>query len=348
MRRMSPLTLAKAAILLALVSTASPPTARADGPVAVGVNGADQLARDANLGWVRTGSYWKDINPSWGVYDWSGADRVVDESLARGQQVLFILSGAPAWCGGGSNGATPCPIEFWKSFVNQVSLRYAGRVAAYEIWNEPDLSGQAAFGVGWDRTLTSYPRYVDYLVEAARIIRRNAPGTLVVGPAMAKSTSRSVTIWEQLDQTNFTDGNASSFLDVVSFHHNSTRGEDHSEDIAVDIRDRITNIIRRFNPKNGYKPMWVTEFGWKVDNVTITEATQRVRTKNLLIEMGGGGYGILRGFNIPKAFIYVLRTCDGDEGFGIYRCSKFPRPVVSTYLKTLPFPATQDPSVPRE
>lgn len=106
-----------------------------------------------------------------------------------------------------------------------------------------------------------------------------------------------------------------------------------------------------YNPRNGWKPMWITEFGWKVDGFTITEATQRVRTKNLLIEMGGGGYGILNGFNIPRAFIYRQFGCDGDNGFGIYRCynnTPYPRPVVYNYLQTLPFPATQDPSVPRE
>src|SRR5207245_2688541 len=107
-----------------------------------------------------------------------------------------------------------------------------------------------------------YPRYIDYFVEAARIIRRNAPGTLIVGPAMAKSESRAVTIWQQFDRTNYPDGHASSFLDVVSFHHESRRKDEHSEDIAWDIRTRITNLVRRFNPRNGYKPMWVTEFGW--------------------------------------------------------------------------------------
>ncbi|HEV7508739.1 MAG TPA: glycosyl hydrolase [Thermoanaerobaculia bacterium] len=336
------------AVLVALLWAMSFSAARADGPVTIGVNGSDQLARDANISWVRTGSYWAEINPSPGVWDFSIAESRVQGALDRGQQVLFILSGAPAWCGGGSNGATACDIELWKSFVDQVTLHFQGRIAAYEVWNEPDLSGQGAFGVGWDRSLTSYPAYIDYFVEAARIIRRNAPGTLVVGPAMSKSTSRSVTIWEQFDQTNYPDGNASDFVDVVSFHHATTRGDAHSEDVAWDIHDRITNIIRRFNPRNGYKPMWVTEFGWKVAGTNITESTQRVRIKNLLIEMGGGGDGILSGFNIPKAFIYVLKTCDGDEGYGIYRCDNTPRPVVSTYLWTKPFPATQSPSEPRE
>ena len=338
-------------VLLALLLTLTSAAAHADGPVSIGVNGQGPLSEDAHIGWLRVTFYWSHLNPEWLVWDeqkFSELQGILDDAQMRGQQVLLILSGAPAWCGGGSNGASPCDIHWWKTYVDEVYRRFAGQIAAYEIWNEPDLSGQSAYAVGWDRPLGSYPRYVDYLAEAARIIRRNAPGTLIVGPAMAKSTSRSVTIWQQLDQTWFSDGNASDFLDVVSFHHNTTRGEDHSDDIAWDIHDRIKWQIRYYNPRNGWKPMWITEFGWKVDGFTITESTQRVRTKNLLIYMGGGGSGILTGSNITHAFIYRLFGCDGDEGYGIYRCNQTPRPVVSNYLWTLPFPATQDPSVPLE
>jgi polysaccharide biosynthesis protein PslG len=336
--------------LLACLATLSfsPSPALADGPVAIGLNGHGQLAQNAHIGWVRITYYWRDINPSFGVWNFDGLEAAVEDARARDQQILLILSGAPTWCGGGTNGATPCSIEFWKSYVEQVSSRFAGRIAAYEIWNEPDLSGQAAFGVGWDRNINTYPRYVDYLAEASRIIRRNAPGTLVVGPAMSKSSSTSAAIWQQLEQTVFPDGSASDFLDVISFHHATTRADMHSEDVAWDIHDRIKWMIRYYNPSNGYKPMWVTEFGWRVSGSTLTESTQRVRIKNLLIEMGGGGQHILSGFNIPVAFIYRQHGCDGDDGYGIYRCNQTPRPVVSTYLWTLPFPATQDPSVPRE
>jgi hypothetical protein len=338
-------------VLLAFLATLTFTPARADGPVSVGLNGFGPLSQDSHIEWLRVTHYWSFINTSWGVYDFGGLEPIVNDAERHSQKILLILSGAPAWCGGGSNGATPCNIEFWKSYVDRVSSQYAGRIAAYEIWNEPDLSNQGAYGVGWDPDINTYPRYVDYLAEAARIIRRNAPGTLIVGPVMSKSTARSVSIWQQLDQTFFPDGNASDFLDVISFHHATTDAGVHSEDVAWAINNQITNIIRRFNPRNGYKPMWVTEIGWKVQGVHLSESTQRVRTKNLLIELGGGGFHILSGFNIPRAFIYRQGGqggCDGDEGYGIYRCDGSPRPIVSTYLWTLPFPATQDPSVPRE
>ncbi len=335
------------AVSLALAAVAGlAPAVRADGFVTIGVNGSGPFSKDAHLGWIRSGDYWANINPGYNQWNFGLADAIVNEAASQGQKVLFILSGAPAWCGGGTKGNTPCPIDYWKTYVDQVTLHFQGRVAAYEIWNEPDLINQSAFGVGWDWwDIDTYPhRYIDYFVEAARIIHRNDPAAKVVGPAMSGSTTRAVTIWQQFENTNFTDGNASSFLDVVSFHHNGQESQ-HSEDVAAKIKERL-QLIARWNPRNAGKPVWVTEFGWSA--TATSEATQRTRIKNLLIEMGGGGYGYLRGYNIPQAFIYVLKTCDGDEGKGIYRCSGFPRPVVSQYLQLLPFPAAQDPSVPRE
>jgi hypothetical protein len=343
------------AVLFALLLTLTTLAAHAEGPVAIGVNGYGQLAQDAHIGWARVTFYWRDLNPAAGVWNedkFTELQGIVTDARGRGQKILLILSAAPAWCGGGTNGTYPCPIEYWKTYVDEVSRRFEGQIEAYEIWNEPDLVNSGV-GVGWAQSINTYPRYVDYLAEAARIIHSNAPGTLVVGPVMSGSDSRAVSIWQQLEQTWFPDGNASDFLDVISFHHNTAREDDHSEDMAWDIHDRIKWIIRYYNPRNGWKPMWITEFGWKVSS-SISEATQRVRTKNLLIQMGGGGSGILagEGFNIPVAFIYRLFGCDGDKGYGIYGCDSYnnpyPRPVVSTYLQTLPFPATQDPSVPVE
>jgi hypothetical protein len=326
-------------------------TIRADGPVTIGVNGSGPLTRSANIGWIRSGDYWANINPGFQQWNFAHADLVISEAESQSQKVLFVLSGAPPWCGGGPRWNTPCPIEFWKTYVDEVSRRYRGRVAAYEIWNEPDLINQAAFGVGWDRwDMKVYPTYVDYFVEAARIIRLNDPAAKIVGPALAGSDTRAVTIWQLFQNTNYADGNASNFVDVISFHHNGKEGQ-HSEDVANNIRSRMI-LIQRWNPRNYTKPVWITEFGWKVGPGQISEDSQRTRIKNLLIEMGGGGFGILRGYNIPQAFIYVLRTCDGDETWGIFRCEPqpfgSPRPVVWQYLQTLPFPAKQDPAVPRE
>jgi len=352
--------LRKGSFMLTLLLTALmllPAIALAEGPIVIGVNGQDgSKARDANISWVRMGPYWKDIHTGFNQFNFAQVDSDNDYAYAHGQNILMILSGAPTWCGGAMNGNTPCPVEYWRAYVDALTrhmyerkLQGRGGVAAYEIWNEPDSINQSAFGVGWDWwDLDTYPhRYIDYFVEAAKIIHANDPTALVAGPAMKSSKTRAVTIWQQFENTFLPDGrNASDLLDVVTFHHNGAEWE-HSETIAINIKDRIENIIRRWNPRNYRKPVWVTEFGWRADE--IGDDSQRIRIKNVLIEMGGGGFGYLRGYNVQKAFIYRLSGCDGDGGWSIYNCPfGFPRPVVSQYLQTLPFPATQVPWVPRE
>ena len=154
---------------LGLALAACAQAALAARPVVIGTNGSGPLSLAANVGWVRTGAYWSTVEPAPGQWDWNVADAIVDGARANGQQVLYILSGAPQWACGCTNGAArPANIELWKDFVSHVALHMKGRVAAYEIWNEPDLTANTTYGVGWDADLNASPRYVDYLVEAAQ------------------------------------------------------------------------------------------------------------------------------------------------------------------------------------
>jgi hypothetical protein len=261
----------------------------------------------------------------------------VSEARANGQQVLYILSGAPQWACGCTNGAAPPPIDLWKTYVSQVVAHMKGRVAAYEIWNEPDLSGNATYGVGWDADVTVAPRYVDYLVEAARIVRAVDPAARIVGPSLSGGwNSRTLQIFSQLESTEYPDGNASSFVDVVSVHANA-----HDDWTAADAADRLwwnkLYPLQQYNPANAGKPIWLSEFGWSSDS--IGEAEQRDRIRDFVIAATGENVR-LAPFRITHAFIYVLgRGC--ETGQSIYRCDSTPKLAVTDYLRTLPFPAVQ-------
>jgi hypothetical protein len=108
-------------------------------------------ARDAGAGANRWEFRWEEIERAPGVYDWSAADRVIAANDAAGLPLLAILIGTPAWAGaaagappsgldappiladGAVNGANP-----WGRFVHAMAERYRGKIAAYEIWNEPN------------------------------------------------------------------------------------------------------------------------------------------------------------------------------------------------------------------
>jgi hypothetical protein len=324
-------------LFLLLALALSPALAYAARPVVIGTNDGGLLSRAANVGWARVSVYWSAVEPSPEAWTWSEADAVVDGARANGQQVLYILSGAPAWACGCANGATPPPIDLWKRYVGRVAAHMKGRVAAYEIWNEPDLSGNATYGVGWDADLTVAPRYVDYLVEAARIVRAVDPAARIVGPSLSGGWNyRTLQIFSQLESTEFPDGNASSFVDVVSVHANA-----HDDWTAADAGERLwwnkLYPLQTYNPRNAGKPIWLSEFGWSSD--AIGEAAQRDRIRNFLIGATGES-ARLAPFRITHAFIYVLaRGC--ETGQSIYRCDSTPKEVVTEYLQTLPFPAVQ-------
>ena len=324
---------------LALALLLSAAVAGAARPIVLGTNDGGPLSRAANVGWVRVSVYWSFVEPAQGQWTWQYADAVVDEGRANGQQVLYILSGAPAWaCAGCTNGARPpSNIELWKTYVRQVVTHMKGRVAAYEVWNEPDLMNNSGFGVGWDADVNASPRYVDYLVEASRIIRSIDPAARVVGPVLSGGLNfRTYQILSQLETTQFPDGNASSFVDVISVHANA-QDDWTAADAAEKLWTNKLSFVQQYNPKNAGKPIWVTEFGWS--SAVIGEEAQRDRIRDFAIGMTGE-HARLAPFRITHAFIYVLgRGCETAQS--LYRCDSTPKLAVTGYLRTLPFPAVQ-------
>ena len=109
-------------------------------------------AREAGAGGNRWELRWDRIEPRRGEYDWSEVDRVVAANQAAGMPLLAILIGTPAWAGDGSASAVPAGLDAppilpdgtvvaanaWGRFVHTLASRYRGRIAAYEVWNEPN------------------------------------------------------------------------------------------------------------------------------------------------------------------------------------------------------------------
>jgi hypothetical protein len=127
-----------------------------DGGLVPGVAASVQVAwmsraREAGAGGNRWEFRWESIEPQPGAYDWREADRVVAANAAANLPLLAILIGTPAWAGPAA-GAPPAGLEAppiladgtinpaspWGRFVHAFASRYRGRVAAYEIWNEPN------------------------------------------------------------------------------------------------------------------------------------------------------------------------------------------------------------------
>jgi len=68
--------------------------------------------------------------------------------------------------------------DYW-TFVGALAARYAGRVDAYEIWNEQTLRRE------WNGQPLSASRYVELLAGAYNAVKAADPGAVVVSGAPA-------------------------------------------------------------------------------------------------------------------------------------------------------------------
>src|SRR5581483_8010141 len=102
----------------------------------------DKLAA-AHVPWVRLDIGWSSLE-----YDGSGQiaawyeqrlDTLIDEATTRHIKVLGLIKGLPAW--NALTATSSDPALFASQFAEVsgwLAARYKGRVAAWELWNDPD------------------------------------------------------------------------------------------------------------------------------------------------------------------------------------------------------------------
>jgi hypothetical protein len=123
-----------------------------------------------------------------------------------------------------------------------VVSRYKGHIQAYEIWNEPNLTGFWSGSTDQMLTLTR---------EASQIIRNIDPKALVVSPS---ATTAAGIPW----LTEFLKKGGGPYVDVIGFHFYVEPQFPPEE--MVPLIQRVRHVL----VENGVadKPVWNTETGW--------------------------------------------------------------------------------------
>lgn len=105
------------------------------------------LIREAGFKWVKQTFAWRDIEIEQGTYDWSRADQVVflaTEVFTR--NLIARLDREPYWdrrdypLGQGIAAGPPRHLQHFFDFCAAIAARYKGKIAAYQVWNEPNLA----------------------------------------------------------------------------------------------------------------------------------------------------------------------------------------------------------------
>ena len=233
-----------------------------NGPEGLSMQSVHQVA-GLGVGWVRVFAAWNIFEPTRGHLNEAELG-TLEEGLAalpKGTKVIVDVVNTPQWETGSSNPAMPPsdPADYAR-FAGALAKRFAGRVAAWEVWNEEDASLWWASG-------PDPAAYTAILKAAYPAIKSAEPkATVVLGGLTGND-------YEFLSQL-YADG-AKGFFDAVAVHTDTICDVESPYEI---LRNGQTDPrISRWSFL-GYRtvhevmlahgdgsPIWMTELGWSTD-----------------------------------------------------------------------------------
>jgi beta propeller repeat protein len=251
---------------------------------------AVQLQRTlaAGFGWQKTRIAWAEIETRKGQFNWSETDRIVRASNNVGLQVLARVDVAPLWARPDANPHGP-PINYgdYSDFIHALVQRYRtgsehGRIAAIEVWNEPNLQKDWGYLPVNRQQAADYTRLLQGAYQAAK---RADPNVTVVSAALSPTgwndeTARPDDVYlHWLYQAGF-----GSWFDALGIHGLGYRWAPEAVPTSAEGYTHPSFYFRRVEQMREImvqygdvdKQIWLTEFGWHTDPVNPTFAWYRV------------------------------------------------------------------------
>lgn len=242
---------------------------------------------DANVpfGSVRlwdSGTSWSQIETSPGQYQWDLLDNAVDNAEEHGvDDILLVLGSTPAWNAKRvvvgdypAPGAASAPkdLDAWDDFVRATAKRYAGRINAYQIWNEASLT------MFWDGT----PKQMAQLTKRAYdIIKEVDPQATVVA---ASTTVRLPGAFNRFF-TRYLEGlrDLDWPVDVFAAHlYPASRG---TTDVRAEFITQVLGALKAAGAPE--RPVWDTELNYGLAGPGSDNPRQRIvgsRARDWVVE----------------------------------------------------------------
>ena len=236
------------------------------GTLALGFNVANldnaYLSHDLGFEWTKGFASWERTEPERGVFNWIDVDNTVRSAEQNGLKLFLRVDRAPTWARPpdtiGSH--PPTDLEAFGIFWETLATRYKGRVAAYELWNEPNL------GFEWGFQPPDPALYVEMLrVAHAALERADPDAKLVVGALGVTTEVSDSNLDDLLWMEGFYEalGNTSPRpYDAFSTHpYGLGQPPDVSPEVGLGLRrvEQQRALMERWGDTS---PLWLTETGY--------------------------------------------------------------------------------------
>ncbi len=224
-----------------------------------------ELERMSQLGLccLRQPFRWTEIEPSPGNFEWAPLDRVVDAADRHGLSIIAVLDTTPSWARPAGSPSTTPPTELIHlgEFAGELAARYSGRVLAYQIWDEPNLSAH------WGDQYVDPAAYALLLREVAIYVRQRDDQAIILTAALAPTLENGPL---NLSDVAFLDGlyaaNAAPWFDVVTAQPYGFEWPPETPAGSGRLDFARVELLRRVMEAHGdaNTPIWLAAFGWAV------------------------------------------------------------------------------------
>jgi len=271
-------------------------------------------AKAVNAKLIRVSAVWSSLEPKQGQQNLTylaAIDRLVDGASARGIRTLLLVVGTPCWASSApakncsaananESAATRYPPADPADFVKIstfLAARYGTKLAAFEVWNEPDQSNQL-YWAGPDKI----KRYVALAQAAYAPLKAANPQMTVLAGAFVGGDGR----WLQA----LYDAGIKGSYDALSVHF-------------YDLPLEALRQTRAVETHNGDKaPLWLAETGFSScykhgrkdaakDHVCLTRAGQAQALTDLFAATRSTSW-------LKATIVYTLQDESTAYQFGLW------------------------------
>ena len=315
------------------------------------------LAVDAGLNWVKQQVPWQEVENQPNIYNWAFLDKFVNTMNGKGLNILLSVVKAPDFYKAeeskkGTTHGRPGDPTTLRTFMKAIASRYQGRVQAYEIWNEENLS------LEWGTfSNASYGEFVELMKQGYIGTKEGDPDAVVIlgAPTPTGVLSNTIGIDDAFYLGKVFDHNGGevfNYFEALGVHPNG--GPNAPDDTQANpahsnatcnggwsnhpsfFFDRYKELYNLMQARgHGDKTVWFTEFGWAVNDPPVTNyeysrcnteqdqanfftrAFEKVRAESAYVT-----HMIIWNLNFQE----VVPQTDEKWAFGIVRSDLSPRP----------------------
>ncbi len=233
----------------------------------------DKVAYQLEFTWVKVQVDWSLTEYAPGQYsvELDKLDAFVEEAFDRNLRVLLSVVKAPDWARSTTEEDGP-PVDYtaYYNFLRTITQRYRGKIAAIEVWNEPNLRRE------WNGAALSGAEYVRLLSGAYSTIKQEDGNILVISAGLAPTGVNSeIAVNDRLYLRDMYQAGVASYADAIGIHPygwanppwarccgDSGGVPSHNNDPSFFFLNTIEDYRAIQVEFGDSRQLWATEFGW--------------------------------------------------------------------------------------